>query len=255
MPNVFECEDGSWTFWNETFRDYYHPRSGARKQAAELFLQESSLKARLEKKPIRLLDIGFGMGYNSLLACEMAQNLTLHPLEIHAVDQDRMVILQSADIIKNIPDEKLAWPQILKELYKEGLYASTYFDIILHNSDVRYALAQQEGAFDVIFLDPFVERSNCRMITLEIFKCLKKLLKNDGVLIGSKMHAAAISAMIEAGFCVTAADQSKSDIRGIVAKHQGPSLESNHTIPYRDPYGVWTDRRIRQYREEEMKKH
>lgn len=255
MPNVFECKDGSCTFWNETFRDYYHPRSGARKQAAELFLQRSSLKERLEKGPIRLLDIGFGMGYNSLSACEMAQNLALHPLEIHAVDQDRMVILQSADIIKNMPNEKLAWPQILKELYKEGLYASTYFDITLHNSDVRYALAQQEGTFDVIFLDPFVERSNCRMITLEIFKCLKKLLKNDGVLIGSKIHAAAISAMIEAGFCVEAADQSKSDIRGIVAKHTGPSIKPESTIPYRDPYGVWTDRRIRQYREEEIKKY
>lgn len=253
IPAVFEGKDGSGTFWNETFHDYYHPKSGARKQGEVLFLQESSLKERLEKGSVRLLDIGFGMGYNSLLACEMAQNLALHPLEIHTIDQDRIVLLQSANSIKNIPGEKLAWPQILKELYKKGRYASKYFDIIFDNSDVRYALTRQEGAFDVIFLDPFVTRSNCSMVTLEIFKSLKKRLKKDGVLICSKLHTAAISAMIEAGFRVEAANKSRNDIRGIVAKHVGPSSERNRTIPYRDPYGVWTDRKIRQYREEEMK--
>ncbi len=254
MPTVFECKDGSYTFWNEMFRDYYHPRSGARKQAAELFLQESSLRERLKNGPVRLLDIGFGMGYNSLLACEMAHSLALHPLEIHAVDQDRRVILQSADIIKNVLDEKLTWALILKELYKNGIYTSEYFNISLHNSDVRYALEQQKGEFDVIFLDPFIERSNCRMVTLELFKHLKKILKSDGVLVYSGTHTASLSAIADAGFCLTAAGKPKSDIHGIVAKHKGPSLECKNVLPYRDPYGVWTDRKIRQYREEEIKK-
>lgn len=254
IPTVFECKDGSDTIWNEMFRDYYHPRSGARAQGNELFIAGALLEERLKKGPVRLLDIGFGMGYNSLLACEVARSTALHTLEIHAVDQDRNAILQSANTVKNIPGEKLAWPQILKALYKNSIYASEYFGITLHNSDVRYALTQQEGTFDVIFLDPFIERSNCRMVTLELFEHLKKILKSDGVLIYSGSNTTSLSAMVDAGFCLTAAGRPKSDIHGIIAKHTGPSLKYHTIVPYRDPYGVWTDRKIRQHREQEIKK-
>jgi hypothetical protein len=92
------------------------------------------------------------------------------------------------------------------------------------------------------------------MVTLELFEHLKKILKSDGVLIYSGSNTASLSAMVDAGFCLTAAGRPKSDIHGIIAKHTGPSLEYHAIVPYRDPYGVWTDRKIRQHREQEIKK-
>lgn len=254
VPKVFECKDGSYTIWNEAFRDHYHPKSGARVQADELFLGEVSLKQRLEKGPVRLLDIGFGMGYNSLLACEEAASTALNRLEIHAIDQDRGIIADSAGVIKNIPGEKLVWPLILQELYESGTYSSKHCGITLHYGDVRHALIEQQGEFDIIFLDPFIERSNCKMVTIDLFEHLAKLLKTDGLLVCSSIHAATLSAMVQAGFCLTAAGRPKSDIQGIVAKYTGPFQADNDPPPYRDPYGVWTDRKIRQHREREIER-
>ncbi|MGB6019652.1 MAG: TIGR01212 family radical SAM protein [Sulfurimonadaceae bacterium] len=253
-PKVFECQDGSYTIWNKAFRDHYHPTSGARVQANELFLAEALLKERLAKGPVRLLDIGFGMGYNSLLACEEAESTALHALEIHAIDQDRGIIADSAGVIKNIPGEKLAWPLILQEIYESGTYISKHCSVTLHYGDVRHALNEQKGEFDIIFLDPFIERSNCKMVTIELFEHLTKLLKADGLLVCSSIHAATLSAMAKAGFCLTTAGRPQSDIQGIVAKHMGSFPVGGDVLPYHDPHGVWTDRKIRQHREKEIER-
>lgn len=247
----FKCADGSITLWNEEFRDHYHPKSGARAQARELFLAHSFLHKRLEKAPVRLLDIGFGMGYNSLLACEEAQSIAKNRLEVSALDQDRGILLESAAVVQNTDKDRLKWPAILHRLYDSGTYEADRFSITLYHGDVRHALNEQTGLFDLIFLDPFIERSNCKMVTLDLFICLKKLLKEDGVLICSTAYAATLSGLEHAGFTAMPAGREQSDIQGIVAKHSALTSKTK-TVPYRDPYGIWTDRKIRRYREKEI---
>jgi predicted methyltransferase len=65
--------DGTPTFWHPGYREHYHSRHGALREAQQKFVAPSDLAQRLRGgRPVALLDICFGLGYNSLLACETA---------------------------------------------------------------------------------------------------------------------------------------------------------------------------------------
>ncbi len=138
-------------FWSDKYKDYYYPKSGAIKQARELFIEKSDLKKRLTCKDVKLLDIGFGFGVNSFEALKLQCENSLH---VTALDQDLSIAKRSNDI-----------------------------NLLI--GDVRYTLTKLEGKFDVIFLDPFHEEKNPTMVSKEVITHLKRLLKKDGVIITS----------------------------------------------------------------------
>lgn len=238
IPQKIDLNDGSTTFWNETYRDYYHPKAGAYTQAQKLFLEKSDLKARLEKGDVHLLEIGFGMGYNSFCAINLAQKLGKNRLHVNAIDHDRMLLRQSARVVPEPLHVKL-----LESLFTCKTYESAFAKVEFLNTEARYAITLLHEMFDVIFLDPFIESNNASLVTLEFFQNLKKLLKPDGILVASTaLHVSQIGLTL-AGFDVQIANDTTSDIKGIVATLL-PSNGLHVKAPYRDPYGVWSDKKI-----------
>ena len=231
-------EDGSVTLWNQTYRDYYHPKSGAYKQAKELFLGKSDLRNRLKKGDVKLLDIGFGMGYNTFVALEFAQTLAQNHLAIKAIDQDRMLLQHTSTMVSNALHGKM-----LKTLFEEGVLCDDFTQIDFINAEARYAVTLLEESFDVIFLDPFIESNNASLVSVEFFQMLRKLLKPDGVLVASTVLQATQIGLRLAGFDVKVANDAKSDIKGIVATLSS-SLILEKGTPYHDPFGVWSDKHI-----------
>lgn len=238
MPLKIDLKDGSVTLWNERYHDYYHPKAGAYKQANELFMETSDLKARLKKSDINLLEIGFGMGYNTFAAMELAQTLAQNRLHVKAIDHDRMLLKQSVAIVPEPSHAKM-----LKALFRTNHYHNACVRVEFFNAEARYAVTLLKESFDVIFLDPFVESNNASLVTLEFFQTLQTLLKKDGVLVASTSLQAVQDGLMLAGFDVCLANDVKSDIKGIVA-----TLSSSASVPikepYRDPYGVYSDRQI-----------
>ncbi len=143
--------DVNHNFWSKKYKDYYYPKSGAIKQAKELFIASSELEKRLTYKDIKLLDIGYGFGVNSSEALKIKSNNSLH---ITALDQD----LRIAKKQKNV-------------------------NFIV--GDIRYTLSKLKDKFDVIFLDPFDENKNQEMVNLDVIKHLKRLLYDGGVIVTS----------------------------------------------------------------------
>ena len=152
MQYRFGKSDVSRNFWSKKYKDYYYPKCGALKQAQELFIKQSELEKRLQQKDIKLLDIGFGFGINSLEALKMKSKNSLH---VTALDQDASIVKFS-----------------LKDI-----------DFIV--GDIRYTLPRLDGKFDVIFLDPFKEENNQEMVSEEVIKNMKRLLNSDGVIVTS----------------------------------------------------------------------
>lgn len=237
-----ELLDKSISFWDEKHKSYYHPKSGAYKQAKELFIEKSSLKQKLEKRDINLLDIGFGMGYNSFEALSLAKK---HKLKIVALDKNRNIILKSTKAIK---DKNHA--NILKNIYKTGFYKDADNSLKLILGDVRYTLKNLKTKFDIIFLDPFMHIQNPSMVTVELFKILKTLLKEDGVLICSSCADAIRVALSQAKFKSKISNIQNSDIKGIYALHGDESIQG---VPYRDPNLIYRDKQIVTNREREVK--
>lgn len=193
-------------FWNQKYKDYYYPKCGAIVQAKKLFIAKSNLKNLLTCKDIKLLDIGFGFGVNSFEALKLQAKNSLH---VTALDQDTSIV--------NLP---------LKDIdFKVG--------------DIRYTLSLLDEKYDVIFLDPFSEDKNASMVSVEVFKMLKKLLHKDGVMVCStSLHVTRVGL----SYAGLKSEIVKCDeIRGLVVTHGNQILEGE---PYRDPYLVYRDKKI-----------
>ncbi len=239
IPQKIDLNDGSSTLWSETYRDYYHPKAGAYAQAQKLFIEKSDLKARLEKGDVNLLEIGFGMGYNSFCAVELAQKVGKNRLHVNAIDHDRMLLRQSAHVVPEPLHVKL-----LESLFTCKMYESAFAKVEFLNAEARYAITLLSESFDVIFLDPFIESNNASLVTLEFFQNLKKLLKPDGILVASTaLHVSQIGLAL-AGFDVQVANDENSDIKGVVATLSKVPKSLHVKNPYRDPYGVYSDKMI-----------
>ncbi|MDD2383194.1 MAG: TIGR01212 family radical SAM protein [Sulfurospirillaceae bacterium] len=240
-------KDGSTTFFNHEFKDYYHPKEGALRQAEQLFVAKSHLKKRLEGLHVRLLDIGFGMGYNSFSALKMALNLGENSLHVSAIEHDKMLLLQSAQVIAEPLHVKM-----LEGLYAQNFWTNGSVHIELLNADARYAIRFLKERFDVIFLDPFLESNNPTLISVEFLQKLHLLLKTDGVLVCSASLRSVHVALIEAGFEVEIVAIDKTDIVGFVAKPTS-EIKKIEGIAYHDPYLVWSDKEIARQRDEKLK--
>ncbi|PIE36232.1 MAG: tRNA (5-methylaminomethyl-2-thiouridylate)-methyltransferase [Gammaproteobacteria bacterium] len=75
--------DGSLTLESARYGETYHSRHGAVQEARHVFIEASDLRARLaarlespSERPLELLEIGFGMGLNCLLALDTAVAFT-----------------------------------------------------------------------------------------------------------------------------------------------------------------------------------
>lgn len=228
-------EDGSITAWNPTYRDYYHPKSGAYRQAKELFIASSQLGERLKKSDVTLLDIGFGMGYNTFCALEYARDIGSYTLHVKAIDHDKMLLKHSANVV----------PEALHVKMLETLFSlECYENVEYLNLEARYALTRLNTAFDVIFLDPFLESNNASLVSLEFFQALRNLLKPDGVLVASTSLHVSQSGLRIAGFDVSLANLPNSDIKGIVATLSTVKTELHVKEPYRDPHLILSDKEI-----------
>jgi radical SAM protein (TIGR01212 family) len=225
MQYRFGKSDVDENFWSKKYNDYYYPKSGAIRQAKELFIEKSELQKRLTCKNIKLLDIGFGLGVNSLEALNLEKEFSLH---VSALDQDRSIINKEGS-------------PILKKLYEEGFYSDVKNSIKFIVGDIRYTLTKLDEKFDVIFLDPFLETLNPSMISLEVFTILKDLLKQDGVLVCSTSFKAVRVALSLVGFKSEMIHIPNSDIKGVVARHGKEYIQGE---PYRDPYLVFRDKQI-----------
>lgn len=247
IPSKIDLKDGSTTFWNETYRDYYHPKAGAYAQAQTLFLKGSQLQERLAKGYVKLLEVGFGMGYNVFESLRLAQTLSTNRLQISAIDQDKILLQKACEVVPESLHVRM-----LQELFEQGKFEETYASVALINQEARFAINHIRETFDVIFLDPFVENRNASLVTFEFLQMLRRCLKQDGVLVASTSLKAVSSALRACGFDVRVMNDETNDIQGIVA-----NISSSYSLSskgyYCDPYGVWSDKYIEMFHQKSSK--
>ena len=83
IPQI--TKDGSYTFFSSEFNEAFHSHYGARQEAEKKFLEPSLLKDKAHwQNPrnsgsLRLLDICYGLGYNSAAALEAIRQVRQNP--------------------------------------------------------------------------------------------------------------------------------------------------------------------------------
>lgn len=222
--------DGTPTLYHPEYRQHFHSVAGAATESLEKFIIPSGIK---ERKNPRVLDIGFGLGYNTVAALEANPEAIITTLE-----KDRKTLEAAQGLFEPLSIQY----QIINELLMKGHTDN----IRLITGDARKSVREMESeTFDIIFLDGFSPDTNPELWSYDFIRELKRLLKNDGVIVTYSSAYPVRGALLRLGFNVTESTPFGRKRGGTIATKSGTGSlsekelaiikKSTAGVPYRDP--------------------
>ncbi|OUL18440.1 hypothetical protein BV378_35755 [Nostoc sp. RF31YmG] len=245
--------DGSFTFTSQEFGEAFHSRYGAKQESFLKFAVPTQLAARAQKPVLRLLDICYGLGYNTAAALQTIWEVNPNcDVELMALELNRAV--PQAAIAHYLFDNwHYKYTDIMTQLAFEYQVQQEHLKAELIISDARNSIKiLRERGFqaDAIFLDPFSPPQCPQLWTVEFIQQIALCLHSDGMLSTYSCAASVRTALLTAGLTIGSTPPVGRRSPGTVAVHQGFSgnlalaplsqSEKEHlltraAIPYRDP--------------------
>ena len=183
-------KDGSFTLRSHIFQENFHSLEGALKETEIKFINPSDLK-RFNDKSLNVLDICFGLGYNSasLFNSLIRQNSFIN---WYALEIDKKPLKYS---LGNKSFQKLWHPKVLKifkELSKNSKYKDQSFvcDILWGDAREKIKNIPANIKFDLIYLDGFSPQKCPQVWSVEFLSKVTQKLNPQGYLITYSCSAA-----------------------------------------------------------------
>ena len=194
-----QSDDGSFTAYSTEFEEHYHStKDGALHESLSKHVLPA-LKHTQDKDEIRILDICFGLGFNTLA--------TLHALK----DSNKKIHIYSPefdeDLVRSLidfqyPNEFDEYKEIISSLANTQKYESDKINISVYLGDARVFVRDTKVKFDVVYQDAFSPSSNPLLWTSEYFQDITKLMKDDAILTTYSTALATRIALYENGLNV-----------------------------------------------------
>ena len=176
---AIESEDGSFTAYSVEFEEHYHStKDGALHESLSKHVNPA-LKHTKDRDEITILDICFGLGFNTL-ATLYALKDTNKKINIYSPEFDKELISSLKDF--SYPKEFDAFKEIITSISKEGKYESDNLNITVYLGDAREYVRDTDIKFDIVYQDAFSPKSNPLLWTSEYFKDIASLMKEDAIL-------------------------------------------------------------------------
>jgi len=192
--------DGSPTLFNEEYGEHYHStRDGAFTEALYKHVQPAWEHRIRGRRRVTVLDLGFGLGYNSLVLLWQLRRLGYAgELRIIALEKEAGLLAGLRDI--PYPEPLAALRRVVAGLAAGGAYREERFGIELVAAEARAFLAGFAGPVDVIFHDPFSPVRNPSLWTRELFAEYRRIAA-PGLLVTTYSTATAVRlGLYENGF-------------------------------------------------------
>ena len=260
--------DGSFTFFSTEFDESFHSHYGARQESFLKFVQPTLLDQKAHRSQLQLLDICYGLGYNTAAALQTIWQLN-PDCKIEIIGLEINISVPQVAIAHNLFDN---WHYehigILTELASQQEVNRQNLHAQLLIGDARSSIQQiyQSGfRADAVFLDPFSPPQCPQLWTIEFINLVSKCLKADGLIATYSCAAAVRTAMKTASLQIGSTPPVGRRTPGTVAVRSEvlelPPLsqaEQEHlltraSIPYRDPQLKDPASIILQRRQEEQK--
>lgn len=196
---LVKTKDGTFTFYSDKFEEHYHSLSGAEEEAVKKYAEQSNLKELSKKGIIKILDVCFGLGYNSAAAIDEIWKYNKNcKIEIIGLENDLEII----DKIKDLNTDFKSY-FLIKKLNKNNLEIDEEnIQIKLLIGDARETINEVGGGFDVVFLDPFSPKKCPYLWTYEFFKDIFDKMEENSILVTYSCARIVRDNLIKAGFKV-----------------------------------------------------
>ena len=243
--------DGSQTFYSPQFGEWFHSRDGAYQEAYVTYIEPTRLAALAQGDRLRILDICYGLGYNTAAALDTIWRVNPQ-CKIDWAGLELNLAVPQAAIAQNLLQP---WPPAvqatLAELAAQQVIRRDGLQAKLWIGDARQSiqsLNHQGFQADVIFFDPFSPPHCPPLWTVDFFRQVANCLKPTGRLATYSCAAAVRAGWQEVGLHIGATPALGRQWPGtlvgygaIAAELQPLSpceqehLQTRAAVPYRDP--------------------
>lgn len=224
MQKFVKTIDGSNTLYSSKYQQHYHNvDDGAINEALTKHILPT-FDYHKEKKELKILDICFGLGYNTFT--------TIYHIKKHNLDKKVFIYSPELDaqLVKSLetfefPKEFEEFKHIIKDVALKGIYEDDDMRIEVNIGDAReYIKTLEKSSFDIIYQDAFSSEVNIELWTKEYFDDIYALCKDDCVMSSYSVATPIRLSMNEAGFFIyeyrpvkrkiTLATKTKKDVMG-----------------------------------------
>jgi len=267
--------DGTLSLRSLIYKENFHSNIGALKETKNKFIKPSKLE-RFKNKSIKVLDICFGLGYNSAyLFKELISQSTKLDWFALEIDKRPLNFSINSNFFKKLWDQKVI--EIFESLLNNGNYIDKEFNCNIIWGDARKKICEipKNIKFDLIFLDGFSPQKCPEIWTKEFLAKIKQSLNHRGYLITYSSSAAVRKTLIDLGLQIYKIQPknktSKNWSDGTIAMSNQnldeykknsfleelsimelEHLETKASIPYRDPHFDYTSLEILENRKIEQ---
>lgn len=196
---MHKTADGSFTLKSERYNEHYHSvKDGA--------LTESLYK---HAKPaldligcrdeIYILDICFGLGYNTLATLYELDRIGYKGRAVIRSPELDLMLLEHLRYFQ-YPKELICYLDLIYEVSTKGFVERSDLIIEVFRGDAREFVQRLDEQFDIIYQDPFSSSKNPELWSDQFFVDLFRSLRDDGVLTTYSQARVVRERMKNAGF-------------------------------------------------------
>ncbi len=172
--------DNTETFLNEQVGESYHSQTGAVEEALKKYAIPCKIAEVAKTGSLKILDVCFGLGYNSAMAIDVALEENPHcAIEVIGLEYDPEIIERIQEVTPPIK-----YYDHYKKIKKDNLeLKNKNIKIKIILGDARETVKQlPEKYFDAIFFDPFSPKTAPEMWQVPFFEEMYRVMKNSAIL-------------------------------------------------------------------------
>jgi tRNA U34 5-methylaminomethyl-2-thiouridine-forming methyltransferase MnmC len=201
QKEVVLCEDGSNTLFSKEFDEPYHStKDGALHESLEKHVKPS-FAINKEKQQLTILDICFGLGYNTFATLYYIKKQKLS-IKVHIISPefDEGLIRSLKDF--DYPSEFNEIKQIIDAVSMDLFYEDEQFKIEILLGDARESIPKIKEKIDIVYQDAFSPAHNPLLWTREYFKDIRAICREDALLTTYSTAAAIRLGLYENDFLI-----------------------------------------------------
>ena len=195
------CGDGTNTLYSKEFDEPYHStKDGALHESLEKHVKPA-LSIKEDRDTLTILDICFGLGYNTFATLYYIQKNNLNT-KVHILspefDEELVHSLEYFDF----PPEFESIKSIIRSVAQNLYYKDEQFKIEILLGDARESIPQIKEKIDIVYQDAFSPVHNPLLWTKEHFADVRAICKEDAILTTYSSAAAIRLGLYENGFFI-----------------------------------------------------
>jgi len=196
---LITTKDGTKTLFSYEFDEAYHSdRDGALHESLNKHVIPA-LTLQKSKKNLVILDVCFGLGYNTLSTIYYIKKHKLDTkIEIISPELDKSLVESLKDF--EYPKEFDNLKEIIYSLSENHYYRDEQFKIEILIGDARKSIPKIEKKIDILYQDAFSPKKNPLLWTKEYFEDIKNISNRDTVITTYSVASSVRMGLYENGF-------------------------------------------------------